>query len=206
VLTTIVNLGAGNLGSVPNMLRRLGLEAAITADPDDVAKAERLVLPGVGSFDAAVAGLDGTDGLRQALDDAIGRGTPVLGICLGMQLLADGSDEGGLPGLGWVPGRCRRLPEAGADGPIRVPHIGWSTLTVRRPSPVFPDDAADARFYFAHSFHLEPDDADDVLAVARYGIDFVAAVARDNVLGVQFHPEKSHRHGMAVLAGFVGAS
>lgn len=204
VTTTIVNLGAGNLGSIPNMLRRLGHEATVTDDVDLVAKADRLILPGVGAFDAAAASL-AEGGLRDALDDAVHRGTPVLGICLGMQLLGESSDEGVLPGLGWIPGRCLRLPESGPDGPVRVPHIGWSVLTVRRPTALFGAMTDDARFYFAHSFHLVPTDDADVLAVSRYGADFVAAVERENVAGVQFHPEKSHRHGMQVLAGFLGA-
>ena len=202
---TVVDVGSGNLGSIHNMIRRIGAEAEVTVDAEKVAGADRLVLPGVGSFDSAVQGIAASDGLREALDAAVARGVPLLGICLGMQLLSEGSEEGELPGLGYVRGRCVRFPETADGKPLRVPHMGWATLEPAKEDPVVAGLDDDSRFYFAHSFHLVPADEGDVLARATYGVPFVAAVRRGNIWGVQFHPEKSHRHGLEVLAAFLTA-
>lgn len=201
-MITIVNTGAGNLGSIPNMIHRLGVDTELTDDPERVRAAERLVIPGVGAFDAAVSGILASPGLMEALEAAVHAGKPVLGICLGMQLLGNGSDEGELSGLGCIPGRCVRLPEQVGGTRLRVPHMGWAQLRTRRRDPLLGALDDDSRFYFAHSYHLVPEDSDDVVATATYGIDFAAVVRRGNVWGVQFHPEKSHRHGLDVLAAF----
>jgi glutamine amidotransferase len=202
-MIAIIDYGMGNLGSVRNMLRRIGADAHITADPELLGRADKLILPGVGSFDEGMRSLRACPFLplvqRRVLEERV----PVLGICLGMQLFARGSEEGGLPGLGWLPADVLRLrPRPG----LPVPHMGWNLL---EPAPLqaplqtlLRDLPADARFYFAHSYRLACDDAADVAAWTRYGEDFPAVVSRGNLLGTQFHPEKSLNAGMKVLNNF----
>jgi imidazole glycerol-phosphate synthase subunit HisH len=193
----IVDVGMGNVGSVVNMLRKVGTDAVRTEEPSVLATAEAVVLPGVGAFDMGMARLR-ERGLVEVLGEVVDGGTPVLGICLGMQLLADGSDEGSATGLGWIPGWVRRIPA----GPLPVPHMGWNTARALRPGSFFDVLDDDARFYFVHSYAFVPEDPGDTLAETEYGITFASAVRRGNVTGVQFHPEKSHRHGMALLRRF----
>lgn len=198
----IVDCGIGNLGSVLNMFRRIGVPAVVTGDPAVVAEAERLVLPGVGAFDHGMKSLR-QSGLIPTLERRVLRErTPILGICLGLQLFMQGSEEGVEPGLGWLHGRTVRfrLSEPRHQG-LRVPHMGWNTVKPAQPG-VWPSLSDGPRFYFVHSYHIECDDEGDVLATARYGYDFAVAARRGNVMGVQFHPEKSHRYGMAVLRDF----
>lgn len=200
----VVSFGMGNTGSVVNMLRRIGVDAVVSGDPAIVASADRLILPGVGAFDAAMRNLD-TSGLRQALDQRVAAdGVPVLGICLGMQLLAEHGDEGGVAGLAWLPGRVERLAGVAPDGAqLPLPHIGWSTLSVHRPSPLLAGLAAEDRFYFVHSFHHRARE-EHLVASASHGEPFAAVVSRGNIHGVQFHPEKSHRPGLRLLENFLG--
>lgn len=201
---TIVDYGVGNVASVLNMLKKVGATAQLSGDPETIARSQKIILPGVGAFDRAAAILR-TTGLRDALVTAAASGTPVLGICLGMQLLLDGSEEGesAEQGLGLIPGRVVALPPEIREQGLRIPHMGWNAITrVGRDS--FPSVADGDRFYFVHSYHAVPDDDAHLLATAQHGIDFTAMVHRDNVLGAQFHPEKSHRTGMAMLADFAG--
>jgi glutamine amidotransferase len=201
-MITIVDSGVSNVRSVANMLRKAGVPAEITTDPAVVAQATKLILPGVGAFDAGMRALR-EHGLREVLErKVLAEKTPVLGICLGMQLLAGDSEEGQEPGLGWIDGRVVRFRFPSGTPPRKVPHMGWNVIEPRRPSPLFDGLDADARFYFVHSFHVECRRPEDVLATTSYGLPIVASVARDNVFGVQFHPEKSHRYGMALLRGF----
>lgn len=202
---TIVDYGMGNIGSIANMLKKLGVASLTSGDPAQIATAERIILPGVGAFDRAVRELD-QRGLRAALSARVAEGVPLLGICLGMQLLADSSEEGPGAGLGWIPGAVRRLPAEGLDGPLRIPHMGWSRVEATPAATALPSLGSDgARYYFVHSYAFVADDEADVLGRSTWGHPFVAAVGRGSVLGVQFHPEKSHRHGMALLADFTGA-
>lgn len=200
---TIIDYGVGNLRSIQNMLRYLGIDSKITSDLGKIARAGKLILPGVGKFDYGMTELR-TRGMievlnRRVLED----GTPLLGICLGAQLLTRSSEEGELPGLGWIKGRTKRFDATKFDlASLRVPHMGWADTN-------FSDHPIaaglnEARFYFVHSYHLETDEPQDVLCTTHYGYDFVAGVAHDNVVGVQFHPEKSHRFGMRVLQNFAG--
>ena len=199
-MITIVNYGMGNLGSLANMLKHLGVPAAIVADPDVIARAERLILPGVGAFDAAMSRIAAVAGLREVLEVKAHRERiPVLRVCLGMQLLTNGSDEGVLPGLGWIPGRTRRFPKA--EG-IKVPHMGWNVASPGAESPLTRGVGSSPRYYFVHSYFVQVDDPAHSLMRARHGVEFDAAVARTNIFGVQFHPEKSHRFGMAILKNF----
>lgn len=201
-MITIIDYGAGNIGSVENMLRRLAVPAMRSADPAELSHATHIVLPGVGAFDRGM-GLLRQRGLDKALTEAVlGRGVPVLGICLGMQLLANSSEEGAESGLGWIPGEVRRFQFDGRDARRPIPHMGWNGVTAAKESPLtrlLPDDA---RFYFVHSYYFAPHRAEDVLLRTTYGHDFAAAVACKNVYGVQFHPEKSHRFGMLLLKAF----
>jgi imidazole glycerol-phosphate synthase subunit HisH len=196
---TIVDYGLGNLGSVRNMLKRIGVPAVITGDLDEIAKAEKLLLPGVGAFDNAMERIDAS-GLRQVLDHkAMVERIPVLGICLGMQLLTRSSEEGKRAGLGWIPGGAFRFP---VEGNLKVPHMGWNVVEPVGDSPLTRDLPEESRFYFVHSFYVKADDDRHAVLKARHGVRFDAAVQRDNVFGAQFHPEKSHRFGMKLLENF----
>lgn len=199
----IVSAGIGNVGSVRNMLARLGIAAAITDDPATVVSSERLILPGVGAFDAGMAALRAR-GLDEAVRQAVSeRGARLLGICLGMQLLLESSEEGHATGLALVPGRARRFVP-GAPG-IRVPHMGWNVVRPMRPSTLLSTDAPEQRFYFVHSYFVECTDPADVAGMTSYGHDFASVIERGRVCGVQFHAEKSHQFGMALLKRFAAA-
>lgn len=197
-MITVIDYGMGNLGSVLNMLRRVGAEAEVTGDISRIADASRILLPGVGAFDAAMERIDGS-GLREVLDrKVLVERVPVLGICLGMQLLTQGSAEGTRPGLGWIKARAHRFPLSG----IRVPHMGWNVTERTRPSPLTEGLNGDVRFYFVHSYYVAAEDQSDVVLATTYGVRFAAALHRGNVMGAQFHPEKSHRFGMRLLRNF----
>lgn len=194
-MIAILDYGLGNIRSISNMLRKAGAQSFVAATADELRGAERAILPGVGSFDAGMQRLD-RSGLRPALEDHVAAGRPLLGICLGMQMLGRSSEEGTAPGLGLLSGDTVRLrPPDGRP----VPHMGWTPVEPTRPSAIFPSPSDDLRFYFLHSFHLACEDPADVVAVADYGEPVTAAAGRANVLGVQFHPEKSHRHGLELL-------
>jgi glutamine amidotransferase len=196
----VVDYGMGNVSSVVNMLRKAGTAARAASSPDEVASAARLILPGVGAFDAAMGRLRST-GLADALEHGVmQRGVPVLGICLGMQVLTAGSEEGAMPGLGWIPGRVRRFRFE--DESIRVPHMGWNAVRQAAPSPLLEGMYPEPRFYFVHSYHVECDDPGDVILTTQYGYPFASGIGRRNIFGVQFHPEKSHKFGMRLLQQF----
>jgi glutamine amidotransferase len=175
----------------------------VSCDPQEILAAEKLLLPGVGHFDYGMKMLN-QSGLRDTLDRyALDLRRPVLGICLGAQILGLGSEEGNTPGLGWIDMHCRRLPQAAG---IRVPHMGWNELNLKCPSALFANADIDARYYFVHSYYMECADEADVIGTCRHGIDFTCAVQRANVFGTQFHPEKSLRHGLALMRAFVEMS
>jgi imidazole glycerol-phosphate synthase subunit HisH len=200
----IVNYGLGNVQAFVNMYKRLGIEACLASTAAELESAERIILPGVGAFDHAVTLLD-QSGMRPVLQDlVVNRKVPVLGICVGMQLLANGSDEGKLPGLGWVPGRVRSFGSAAAAAQLPLPHMGWNDVCPTTPSVLFRDLESGSRFYFLHSFYFEVAPGGETLATANYGIDFSCAVGAGNVFGVQCHPEKSHHWGAHLLKNFAG--
>lgn len=201
-MIVIVDYGMGNIASVENMIRKVGGEAKLSSSPAEVRSAAKLVLPGVGSFDPGMRAL-GERSLDAAVREAANaHGAYVLGICLGMQLLFDSSEEGSLPGLALVSGDVRRFRPA-APG-LRVPHMGWNVARPTRATRLFSPGAEESRYYFVHSFHARCAREEDVSAVTTYGYDFACAVERGNVMGVQFHPEKSHRFGMALFRRFIG--
>jgi glutamine amidotransferase len=198
-MITIVDYGMGNLGSIRNMLRKIGAEACISADPECVREATRLVLPGVGAFDAGIENLT-RSGLVPVLNERVQAGVPVLGICLGMQLMTGASAEGQCAGLGWIDAECLRF-EPGVEA-LKVPHMGWNRVRVLRPDALVDTLPEEPRFYFVHSYHVRCRDGADALLATRYGVEFTSAFRRGNVWGVQFHPEKSHRFGMQLLRNF----
>lgn len=195
----IVDYDVGNIASLLNMFEHIGFEAEASSDPARIAAARKLVLPGVGAFDKAMQSLQERS-LVEPIRAAAGSGKcTLLGICLGMQLLARRSDEGALPGLGLVDADVRRIPAGGAN---KVPHIGWSEVSARPDATLFSAETPPARFYFVHSYFLQCDNPCDEAATIEYGQKLCIAVERANILGVQFHPEKSHRHGMRLLTRF----
>ena len=197
----IVDLGIGNTGSLLNMFKKVNLASKLSTDPDEISKADRVVLPGVGSFNRGIERLD-QSGVREALADfANNKGRPLLGICLGMQMLTRGSEEGAGTGLGLVQAETVRL-RAPEGSRLRIPHMGWNRLTLSRSHPLFQRMPAEAKFYFVHSYHVVCDASESVLGETEYGYSFTSSVACGNVAGVQFHPEKSHQFGMRLLENF----
>lgn len=197
---SLVNYGLGNIHAFANIYRRLNIDVAIVEDAGGISAAERLVLPGVGAFDWAMARLNAS-GLRDALDEAVlGRGVPVIGVCVGMQMMANASDEGQLPGLGWIDAHVARFDLAKAQR-YPLPHMGWNDVQPRSDACLFRTIEA-PRYYFLHSYHVVPARDQDVLAVADYGGPFTAAVRKGNIIGTQFHPEKSHQSGIDLLRNF----
>ena len=199
-MITIVDYGMGNLGSVLNMFKRIGANAKISNSDDDIRNAEKLILPGVGAFDSAMTRINAS-GAHAALDQkAMVDRIPILGICLGMQLLTRDSEEGELPGFGWIPAQAKRFP---AQPGLKVPHMGWNLVTPNTPSELTQDLPDDSRFYFVHSYCVKVDDAKhSILKTDYHGTEFDSAIQRDNIYGVQFHPEKSHKFGMKLLENF----
>ena len=198
----IVDYGVGNLGSIPNMLKRLGTPSIVSSDPHVIASATRLILPGVGAFDAGMRRLRELQ-LESILRDQERAGIPILGLCLGMQLLFEGSAEGSQTGLGWLAGEIVSFRLAEWVPPLPVPHMGWNFVKSRRSHPILDGLDEQARFYFAHSFHAQCKAPADVVAETTYGVPFPSIVARENVVGAQFHPEKSHRFGLQFLRNFL---
>lgn len=195
----VINYGLGNLRSVENGLRAVGASVRVVNTPEEVTRADRLILPGVGSFNEGMKNLRDS-GLSEAICSAAKRGTPLLGICLGMQLLASHGEEGGnTRGLGLIPGIVKRFA---VDAALRVPHMGFNEVFPLKTSPLFEEVPEGSDFYFVHSYHVVVDEANDGLASASYGAPFMAAVHRANVFGTQFHPEKSQSQGLQLLKNF----
>lgn len=198
----IIDYGLGNVQAFLTMFKRLGLEVTRAKTAEDLVGVSKIILPGVGAFDHAINLLD-QSGMRPALETlVVNDKVPVLGICVGMQMLATSSDEGRLPGLGWVPGRVRSFRSEERSASLPLPHMGWNDVQPKLGFPLFARLENDARFYFLHSYFFECDEPSHVAAVASYGFDFSCAVAAGNVYGVQFHPEKSHHFGAQLLKNF----
>jgi glutamine amidotransferase len=201
-LISIVDYGLGNIGAFLNMYKRMNVPAKAVRAAGDLADATHIVLPGVGAFDHAMELLDAS-GMRRALDRKVmDEKVPVVGICVGMQILADTSEEGQGRGLGWIPGTVRHFRSMPTPDDLPLPHMGWNDVLPANDGGLFQGLERDARFYFLHSFYYEPADPADSAATATYGTEFACAVRRDNVWGVQFHPEKSHHFGAMLLKNF----
>lgn len=202
-MIVVVDYGMGNIGSILNMLRKAGAGATLSSDPAVLLKANRLILPGVGAFDAGMHNLM-TSGLVEVLNHKVlQERTPILGICLGFQLFTRSSEEGQSPGLGWLDAQTVRFSFDNASEQRKIPHMGWNNVCVCKPTPLFPSPEQEQRFYFVHSYYVQCNNSSDILTRTDYGIEFTSAVCRDNILGVQFHPEKSHRFGLEFFKAFL---
>jgi glutamine amidotransferase len=201
-MIVIIDYGVGNLGSIANMLKKVGAEAMISSNVSDIEKADKLILPGVGAFDNGMKNLN-ESGLVSVLNTkVIEIKTPILGICLGAQLFSKSSQEGELPGLGWIDAEMKRFRFDQSQANLKVPHMGWNFVTVNQSNPLFNDMYENARFYFVHSYHFVCHDEKNILAKTHYGYEFASAIVSENIMGTQFHPEKSHKFGMKLLKNF----
>lgn len=201
-MIALIDYGVGNVQAFLNVFKRLGVDACRASTPAALEQASHLILPGVGAFDHAMNQLQ-QSGLRPTLEELVlKRKLPVLGICVGMQMLAAGSDEGSLPGLNWVPGRVKAFAQHPGLKNLPMPHMGWNDVEFRDEHPLCVEFEAAPRFYFLHSYYFEAADKADVLGTAEYGIDFDCIVSRGNVHGIQCHPEKSHHFGAQFLKNF----
>ncbi len=204
-MNLIIDYGVGNIGSIANMLKRLGTNSMISARKEDIQKAERIILCGVGAFDDGMNKLEQL-GIIEVLYKAIVEDKkPVLGVCLGLQLFTEGSEEGTKNGLGFIKGYCKRFNFESLENGNRfkVPHMGWNLVHKEKNSRLFSNMYVDPRFYFVHSFYVETNDPADVLLTANYGKEFTAGIEHENILGVQFHPEKSHKYGLRLYENFI---
>lgn len=199
-MVSVVDYGTSNLASVVNMLRKAGAAVRVARTAEDILSASKLLLPGVGHFEHGMTMLN-QSGLRVALDQfGLELKRPVLGICLGAQILGTSSEEGSVPGLGWIDMKCERFK---AELGVRVPHMGWNKIQRKKPCLLFDRMEPEARFYFVHSYHMRCSDASNIAATSIHGAEFTCAVQRGNIFGVQFHPEKSLRYGLSLLREFV---
>lgn len=196
-MIAIIDYGMGNLRSVQKGFEKVGFDAQITSDPEAVRKAEKVVLPGVGAFGDAMENLRNA-GMIDVIKDTVKAGKPFLGICLGLHLLFDSSTEFGFhEGLGIIPGQVKLLPPG-----LKVPHMGWNQIELQKSDPLLKDIPDDSAFYFVHSYYVEPDDPADITTLTDYGMKFTSIASRDNIFGIQFHPEKSSSLGLRILKNF----
>lgn len=201
-MIAIVDYGLGNIQAFVNVYKKLHMPVVVAKTSDDLAGATKLILPGVGAFDHAMLRLN-SSGMRKTLDSMVlSNKIPVLGVCVGMQILADTSDEGVLPGLGWVKGHVKAFSSKSQVSGLPLPHMGWNDLSPSVDCRLFCGLEDEARFYFLHSFYFECIRRDDSIATSSYGLEFSCAVASDQIYGVQFHPEKSHHYGVTLLKNF----
>ena len=201
--TVIVDYEMGNVGSIRNMLKYLGFPAVISRDEATLRGAKRLILAGVGAFDGGMRNLNKFDLVPLLRQRVMDEGVPIIGLCLGMQLFTKGSDEGELPGLGWLPAYTKKFKFENGNAHLKIPHMGWNQVIVKKDSPLVRDLPIEPRFYFVHSYYCVAEDASDILLETEYGGNFTSGMSRSNVYGVQFHPEKSHKFGMRILENFV---
>ena len=199
-MIAIIDYGLGNLGSISNMLKAVGEKSKITNNLETIESADGIILPGVGAFDAGMSKLNGI-GLSNVIKAEAKKGKPILGICLGMQLLGRRSEEGRQEGLSLIPFECKRFNFE--NNGLKIPHMGWDVVDFKMQHPILSGLIGQQRYYFVHSYHAICDNHENILMTCNYGYEFTAAVVKDNIIGMQFHPEKSHDFGMAVFANFV---
>ena len=195
-MISVVNYGMGNIGSIKNMLKKIGVNTQLIDKPEELDPNNSIILPGVGAFDNAMRRLN-ESGFSARLQELAAGGTPLLGICLGMQLLGDTSEEGSLDGLKLIPGKSRKFV---LEADLKIPHMGWNKV-INSNSGLF-QDLKESKFYFVHSYHFVPEKEDYIRGETNYGIKFVSSINNANVYGAQFHPEKSHKYGMQLLKNF----
>lgn len=195
----IVDIGVGNLGSIVNMFKKVGVKAVASDNPGDFLSAKKIVLPGVGAFDEGMRRLEEGGFIGPLNQKVLDEKTPVIGICLGSQLLGKSSEEGVRPGLGWIDMEVVRFPR---EEGLRVPHMGWNVVKPKSSTGLFAGVGGELRYYFVHTYHMKCANSQDIAGVTHYGSDFTSAVHHENIYGVQFHPEKSHRFGAALLKNF----
>lgn len=201
-MITIIDYGAGNIKSIQNMLKKIGVSSVISSEMGEIAKASKLILPGVGHFDFGMKNLR-ESGLIPVLNDSVlGKKIPMLGICLGAQLLGNSSEEGTEKGLGWIDMENVQFDSAKMDAQFKVPHMGWNNTKVEQGSSLFEGLEQESRFYFVHTYHMKPNSSSTLLTSTNYGYSFASSVIQNNIYGVQFHPEKSHKFGMQLLKNF----
>jgi glutamine amidotransferase len=202
-MIAIIDYGMGNLGSIANMLKKIGAKAVITSEAATIDAAEKLILPGVGAFDNGMKNLNDLGLIPLLNTKVLKQKTPVLGVCLGMQLITKSSEEGTLPGLGWVEAKTVKFEFNGKPHNLKIPHMGWNFMDLKQDNSILADMYESPRFYFVHSYHVVCQDQKDVLATTDYGYEFASAIAKENIIGMQFHPEKSHKFGMRLFKNFV---
>lgn len=204
-MIAIVNYGSGNIQAIGNIYKRLNIPFVVASAPDDLRSVDRVLLPGVGAFDQAMSELE-KSGMRRALERVVlVEQKPILGICVGMQLLAKSSEEGHAQGLGWIDGVVKKFDRSSVHQTTHLPHMGWNTVTPVKDNPLFENVDLSGGYYFLHSYYFSCNSQADVLAETDYGVRFASALSRDNIHGVQFHPEKSHQAGIQLLKNFAGS-
>lgn len=200
-MLAIINYGVGNLGSIYNMLKKIGVQATIANTTEEIMAADKIVLPGVGHFDYCMQELRKSNLLPALEEQVLQKKKPVLGICVGSQMLMEASEEGSETGLGWIKGKVVKFNKEALPADCKVPHMSWSEVQPKGHQPLY-EGITEPRFYFVHSYYIQPADKADVTATADYGISFTASVGHEHIQGVQFHPEKSHRFGMQLYSNF----
>ena len=201
-MITIIDYGSGNISAIGNIYEKLNIPYNVAKTPEQVRGAEKLFLPGVGAFDETIARLDET-GFRDVLDfEVLKNKVPIIGICVGMQILAESSEEGNLPGLGYIKGHVKKIIDTTLQSKPKLPHLGWNLVDICRSHEIFKDIDHEIGFYFLHSYYFECSNNEDVLATTYYGKEFASAVNCENIFGFQFHPEKSHQNGIKLLENF----
>ena len=201
-MITIIDYGMGNLGSVANMIKKVDGKSIITFNKEDVKNAKKILLPGVGAYDNAVKNLKNLDLWELIKEKVLEERVPIMGICLGMQLLAKGSEEGSCDGFGFIDAEVKKFKFENSD--LKIPHMGWNIVRLQKKSKLFEGmEKEENRFYFVHSFAVECNNKEDILTITNYGYDFVSSFEKNNIIGCQFHPEKSHKFGMKLFKNFV---
>jgi glutamine amidotransferase len=197
-MITIIDYGMGNLGSIANMIKKAGHSSIITSDLEQIKRATKLILPGVGSFDNGIKNLENSKMLAILNQKVLVEKIPILGICLGMQLMTNSSEEGTLTGLRWINAQTKKF----TSDSLKIPHMGWNTIKHQKRSRLFKEMESEQRFYFVHSYFVSCDEKEDILTITNYAHDFVSSFEKGNIIGVQFHPEKSHKFGMNLIKQF----
>jgi imidazole glycerol-phosphate synthase subunit HisH len=202
-MITIIDYGVGNLSSIANMLKRIGEDSIITSDINKISEATKFILPGVGSFDYGINQLKQSDYFSVLCKKVQEEKTPLMGVCLGMQLLSNGSEEGSTPGLGWIDGYVKKFDSnVVKNAGLKIPHMGWTDIEIKKNSMLLTDLPKEANFYFVHSYYFQTKNQDDILLTSNYGDNFTSGIEKDNIVAVQFHPEKSHKYGMQLYRNF----